>query len=285
MRARQLGYTMFKFTGVGCAISAAAVLCLAAAPSYAETLYSTGNDGTSLYTVDSTTGASQQVGYFGFGATYALAFSPDDTLYALVDGYNFQGRLATINTTTGAASVFGAPTGVPNLWAMAFDPDGTLYAASWGTNSLYTLNTTTGAATLIGSLGFSGVIDLAFDSTGQLWGISQGLYRIDTATGLGAMAHSSVGGGCLAGLTITQADRFLATNYCGANGGLFEINPTTGAHTLIGNTGINSPVGLTDRGVAAPGAVPEPATWAMMILGVFGTGAMVRRRQWLGAAA
>jgi hypothetical protein len=34
--------------------------------------------------------------------------------------------------------------------------------------------------------------------------------------------------------------------------------------------------------IGAPGAIPEPATWAMMILGFGGVGALMRRRQNLG---
>ena len=34
----------------------------------------------------------------------------------------------------------------------------------------------------------------------------------------------------------------------------------------------------------SPGAVPEPATWAMMILGFGGVGALLRRRSILAAA-
>jgi hypothetical protein len=41
---------------------------------------------------------------------------------------------------------------------------------------------------------------------------------------------------------------------------------------------------LTTNGVAA-GGVPEPATWAMMLVGIGGLGAAMRRRNGLAAAA
>jgi hypothetical protein len=52
---------------------------------------------------------------------------------------------------------------------------------------------------------------------------------------------------------------------------LYSINLATGAMTALGNT---------DRalfGLAAP--VPEPATWASLVLGLAGMGAVMRARQ------
>ncbi len=54
---------------------------------------------------------------------------------------------------------------------------------------------------------------------------------------------------------------------------LFSADLNTGALTMLGNT---------DRslfGIAAVSAIPEPATWAMMIIGFGAIGFMMRRRQ------
>jgi hypothetical protein len=58
----------------------------------------------------------------------------------------------------------------------------------------------------------------------------------------------------------------------------------TSASTTIkleGNSGFAFMIGLDDLGVTGPaiGAVPEPSTWAMMILGFAGVGCMTYRRK------
>src|SRR5882672_7412395 len=83
--------------------------------------------GTTLYVVDSDTGASNLVGPYGVTGVLAQAFSPDGTLYAIFNAGSAAAHLATVDIHTGAATPIGSPTGVP-LVAMAFAPDGTLYA-------------------------------------------------------------------------------------------------------------------------------------------------------------
>ena len=46
-----------------------------------------------------------------------------------------------------------------------------------------------------------------------------------------------------------------------------------------GNTAIGNPTGRAFNLVIGPDAVPEPATWAVMLMGFFGMGAMARRRR------
>ena len=241
------------------------------------TLYSTGNDGSSLFTINSATGAGTYVGDFGYQDTYSLAFSPTNTLYAVVDSYD-SSTLATVNTSTGVATPVGAGTYIPELMALVFAPNGTLYGASWGTDDLYTIDPTTGAATEIGYLGFSDVMDLAFSPSGQLYGLSDGLYEINTTTGAGTQVDATAGDGYLMGLTITPSGQFLATDYWGGSTPLYTLNPADGSVTAIGDTGIPYAMGLTYEGVAG---VPEPTTWALMLLGFGLAGAAVRssRRQ------
>jgi hypothetical protein len=70
--------------------------------------------------------------------------------------------------------------------------------------------------------------------------------------------------------------QFLTTNYA-SDTPLYKLNPNNGALTAIGDTGIAYAMGLTYEGVA--GGVPEPSTWAMMILGFAGIGFMAYRRE------
>jgi hypothetical protein len=53
----------------------------------------------------------------------------------------------------------------------------------------------------------------------------------------------------------------------------YTLNLASGGATLVGSVGSGELVGLTSFGV------PEPATWAMMIMGLGATGAVLRRRR------
>jgi outer membrane protein assembly factor BamB len=270
-RGRALG-TIMQIKTLG--MLGAALCAVMAVQAQATPFYSTGNNGSTLFTVDSDTGASSAVGDFGYGSTYALAFDAHNTLYGLTNGFD-NGTLATIDKNTGAATLIGV-TNISDLMALVFAPDGTLYAASWSTNELYTLDTHTGAATDIGNLGFGNVMDLAFDSHGTLYGIGNGLYSIDTSTGAGTQIAGTVGDGCMMGMTI-KADEGYVTDYCSGDGALYKMSLTDGSLTSIGSTFTNSPMALTYEGVA--GSVPEPASWALMIGGFGMVGAAMRRRR------
>ena len=53
---------------------------------------------------------------------------------------------------------------------------------------------------------------------------------------------------------------------------------------LFGPTGLRVEMTGTADAAAVPGGVPEPATWAMMLMGFGGLGALLRRRRGLAAA-
>ena len=242
----------------------AAVALTIAQAGQAESIWMTGNDGSTLFSVDSTNGASTQIGSFGQSSTYALAFSGAGSLYGLSNGFN-DGTLVTVNTATGSATTVGASTGISDLMALAFSPNGTLYAASWSTDSLYTLNQSTGAASLVGNLGFGGVMDIDFDSNGNLFGLSSSLYKINTQTGQGSLV-TGLANSCLMGMAIDSTDHFFATDYCNSSTPLYQINTANGALTNLGNTGIANSMG----GAIAPVAVPEPSTIALLGLALMG---------------
>jgi hypothetical protein len=241
----------------GMAMFACVLLCSVSAR--ADSIYITGNNGASLFVVASSNGSTTFVGNFGF-TVLADAFKPDGTLYGMIDTGSSGGQLATVNTLTGATTPIGSPTGISNLDAIAFTPTGTLYAASFATNSLYTVNPSTGVASLVGNLGFTGVMDLAWDSRNSTMyaieslGAGSALYSLNLSTGAGTFVTATPGDGCLMGLAIDSANRFLATDYCSNSSPLFQINTTTGALTNLGNTGIANSMG----GDVAP--IPEPMT-------------------------
>lgn len=242
--------------------------------SYAALMYSTGGDGTQLWTIDTVTGAGTLVGATGTSATFGAAFAPDGSLYTVTDSYSTAGKVGRFNLTTGAVtSVSGAAVGVPGLMVFEFASDGTFYAASWGTNSLYTINLATGLPTLVGALGFSGIMDLAFDSAGDLWAVDgSSLFEIDTATGAGTFV-TAIGLGCSMGIAFDSSDNLFATDYCAADSGLYRINTVTGAASLIGLTGISAPHG----GDIYVASVPEPDT--LILLSIAGIGLLALRRK------
>jgi hypothetical protein len=223
-----------------------------------NTFYSTGNFGSDLFAIHITgrVVTMDKIGAMGGGVCPALAMAPWGALYAMCGALFGTQHLATINTTTGAATLFG--TGVPGLavMAMAFAPNGTLYAVgdcnpngtdcSAGAdptyNSLYTVDPTTGAFTRIGSTGATEYfMDLAFDRSGNLFGVTSTLrpsyspatmYRIDTTTGAATKVVDLVGGTAVMGLSFGADGKLYATDFV-ARPGLYQIDMDNGFETAI----------------------------------------------------
>lgn len=236
----------------------------------AGAVYVTGNGGTGLFRVDSSTGASTFIGNFGFKGVLTDSFDSKGNLYVIIKGGSTASQLATVNLLTGAATPIGSATGIAGLVAMEFAPDGTLYAASLGTNDLYTVSLTTGFVTDIGGLGFINVMDLAWDPFNSTMyaiassgapGTASFLYSLNLGTGAGTLVTTISGNDCLMGLTIDFADQFLATDHCDPNSPLYQIDTTNGALTNLGNTGISLSMGAATQ-------TPEPATILLLGFGL-----------------
>jgi hypothetical protein len=160
--------------------------------------------------------------------------------------------LYTLNPETAEATSIGA-TGHA-FTALAFDPtSGVLYGATSNNSAatiraLYTLDPATGTATLIGQFKLGGtgsatpIGDLAFDSTGQLWGWSGTtgqIHQIDKATGAYTSPLGSTAIGVPAAAIGFAADDTLyyLVRHSGTENRLYTVAmppPTGGTLTLVG---------------------------------------------------
>ncbi|WP_417392263.1 hypothetical protein, partial [Gimesia sp.] len=217
-------------------------------PVLTEDIYTTHQAGTRIGTIDPVTGSNTDLGATGTFQTFAAAFDTDGsgTLYTLIDGWSGNARLATVSMTTGIATPVTGPGTGTNMISLEVAADGTMYGVGYNDRILYQIDKTTGSATAIGYTGISLNMDLAFDSSGTLWGTSGNhLFTINTETGA-ATHQASVSGilsGMVMGIMFDSSDRLLATSYI-TNSPLYEIDTTTGAATAIASgTTFNLPHG------------------------------------------
>jgi len=179
------------------------------------------------------------LGMLGLAATQAQA----QTLYGATSSGH--GELYILDPTTGGALLDVGPlndAGALNysVTGMAFDPvTGVLYGSTGGVSghNLLTINPANGLVNVVGSFnaGSATMTDLAFDSSGNLYGISSSgganLYSINIATGqatiIGSSGVSFTEGG---GLAISSEGIFYGAPVPGEYG---TYNPTTGVYTHI----------------------------------------------------
>lgn len=136
---------------------------------------------TTLYSLDTVTGAASLIGETGALSMNSLVFGPDGTLYTA--GF---GELSTLDIATGAATSVGL-IGFFSSGDLAF-VDGKLLmtALGGGEDDLVELDTTTGAGTLVGEIGVGGMFGLASPDGSSLFGTSgTSVLSINPATGTG----------------------------------------------------------------------------------------------------
>jgi DNA-binding beta-propeller fold protein YncE len=155
-------------------------------------------------------------------------------------------QLATIDTNTGHATLFGQPVVGLAVMGLEFAPDGTLYAvgdtnqASPTFNSLYTVNTSNGTFTRVGSTGAPEFfMDFAFDKNGTLYGAtSHMLFTIDPKTGTATKVTDFVGGGDVMGLSFdAKKNRLYATDFKAPTSALYFVDTRTGFLTPVASVG------------------------------------------------
>ncbi|MCK5406127.1 MAG: hypothetical protein KAJ37_01675, partial [Candidatus Krumholzibacteria bacterium] len=161
-----------------------------------------------LVTVDPGTGAGTLIGQTGLDRLPGLAVNASREIWGSSGGGG--SHLVRVSASDALTQVIApirnVATGLtlPFADALAFDKNGVLYAVD-ASNNLWTIDTSTGWATEVGYTGVLGapfLVGLAFDPTSQ---------RLYASTG-------GLGG----------ADE------------IYEIDPGTGAATLVGNTGLGN---------------------------------------------
>jgi len=176
-------------------------------------------------------------------------------LYGATGASGQPSNLVILNPQTGAVVQTVGPIGF-SVSGLAFSPvDGQLYGVTRrvGTgspSSLLRIDLTTGRGTVVGGLGLGaqGIADLAFDQGGRLFGWvepgSDDLARINPATGLATRVGEAGLTTQGSGLAFDVANnRLLLAG--GASGGLFAVNPDTGAARLLATlTGAPLPNGV-----------------------------------------
>lgn len=239
-----------------------------------------------LYEIDMSTGAKTQIGTVSAnaGTTGGLAYDRlNNVMYLTSTSLD---SLFTLDIASGAATLVGAYD--PAVAAIVMhgieydDSTSQLYGISiHNTGTFYSINKTTGAATAIGTttgtasfqnLGYNSDTDTMYmTSGGRTGGIAEALHSINRATGavtdIGPLGAVSTNPNGLA-YNFDNDTMYMIDNTAD---NLFSVDLSTGAATVIGSTGAGNLLGL-----AYVNPVPEPATLAVLGLGIF---AALRRQK------
>ncbi|MBC8106597.1 MAG: hypothetical protein H7Z14_08410 [Anaerolineae bacterium] len=222
-----------------------------------------------LYQINQTSGAATLVSTTTIGPKdLASDTRPGSFRMWAVNGSN---QLYTVNPTTGSATIVGSMgVGGGYMESLAFDATtNTLFGMS-SIQRLYSINQTMGAATLIGDAhGFSPFLALACDNNGTLYGVKNdglGPRLVEINRNTGAVAVERQLDLYPADIAFRPEDNVMFGIVNGAQAvgahGIYTINPTTGAMTLVGPLGATVPrmPGL------AFGPVPEPSSLSSFAL-------------------
>lgn len=273
------------------------------APATAETVLGLTSNSTIVSFDSATPGTiSSTSAITGLGAGVSLrgidVRPADGQLYAL--GSNGSLYRLTASGSTYTATNLGALTTAPDGTSYGFDFNPTVDRIRVTSNSNQNLrvnpNVSPPAVTVDTPVTLNGTnqIDLVGAAyTNSFAGASSTtLYGLDAFTdalvrstdaNAGTYVTTNLGGSLFGPLGVTfgvnDAVGFDISGATGSaffslNDGFYGVNLTTGAATRLGTSGAGNLLGIS---VAA--AVPEPATWAMMLLGFAAIGVAFRRRR------
>jgi hypothetical protein len=264
---------------------------------HAGKIYSSHAFGSQLGTIDLVTGTGTDIGPYELGMFQTQsAFDTDGGLYtfSVLDfPDNTQTQLATVDTTTGAATAVG-PSMEGLVSALEIDSSNMGYGIQYiddtlgfaGVPTFYRIDITNAQLTAVGNSEVERAMDTAIDSNGRLWvvgGANGGnrLYTIDPMTGAseletavtGVAEATGVEDAEIMGIMFNEKDVLYGTAFV-ENSPLFTIDTSTGAVTVVGNTGFLNPHG-------GDYLVPEPSTLIMLsgLAAVVGIAISGRRRR------
>lgn len=151
--------------------------------------YASSYDGTSLVTIDTTTGNLTTIGNLGLVMNGLAYDATTDKLYGCAYDGSANSILYEINYYTGTCTQIGTiSAGI--IIGMAANSHGNLYGINISDDALYSIDKTTGTGTLIGALGYNigYAQDIAFDKDndklyGTLYATEGLLCEIDTTSG------------------------------------------------------------------------------------------------------
>ncbi|WP_394763859.1 DUF4394 domain-containing protein [Phenylobacterium sp.] len=268
------------------AAGAVAMIMLAGASSAmaSNTLYAINDSSNSLVTINpeaatitviGSLGATGDFGDLTYDSNHGVAY------WAAGRGNN---NLYTVNLTTGAATLVGSH-GVDDLFGLAYDTgNDTLYGVNTS-GDFYSLNTATGAATQIGSnngvypggLAYVAATDTLFETLAG----GGNFYTINLANGAATLFSSNATVLNDNGVTWDASRGKFFTDDWSSSIYSFDANGQNATFVMNTSGAYDGIISVGPTG----GAVPEPATWAMMLVGFGGLGAMLRRRRTQGALA
>lgn len=191
-------------------------------------------------------------------------------------------------TATSLGTISTSPTG--NSFGLDFNPTVDRIRLVSDTNQNLRINQTVtppgvtvdGLLTLDGSsnvdlIGAAYTNSLFGATTTTLFGIDAFTDALVRSTNPNGGVYTNVGS---LGLALTSTDLlgfdisgFSGAGFFSVNDNFYGIDLGTGGATLIGGLGAQGITGITIA------AVPEPATWAMMLMGFAGVGVALRRRR------
>ena len=264
-----------------------ASLMLFAASASASPLVYVVTYGGQFGTMDAGTGAFTQIGPLTSDPIGGLASGPNGSLL----GVSFGGNLESIDPATGAISVIGATGLGPALATAAFATGqlgGTVYETD-GSNNLYTINTTTGIASQIGATGLPQCPSVTnpddigdeslFGANGELYLTFDAFNAVTNAVVYAPELYQlnpTTGAATLIGATAFGLDAALQVNGTvygfASDNTVLSLNVTNGATTFITNYDPNA------IDVLGAAAVPEPASFGLAAIGIAAVLVVKRRR-------